>query len=69
MDLYSASAEDLEMVCCFLDFQDTKESPRKRQKPVTDFLVSGHAAQSASQNALSLKSEDAGKNSVTPPAR
>lgn len=25
---YSASAEDLEIVGCFLDFQDTRESPR-----------------------------------------
>ena len=31
MDLYSASAEDLKAVFCFLDFQDTKESPMKMQ--------------------------------------
>lgn len=31
MDLYSALAEDLETVYCFLDFQDTIESPRNMQ--------------------------------------
>ena len=62
MNLYSISAEDREMVCCFLDFQDTKESPRNKQNRVTDFLVSGQAAQSASQKTLRLKSEEAGKN-------
>ena len=36
--LYSASAEDLEMVACFLDFHEIKESPRNMQNPVTDFL-------------------------------
>lgn len=25
IDLYSASAEDLETVCCFLDFYETRE--------------------------------------------
>ena len=44
MALYSASAEDLETVNCFLDFQDTKESPMKMLYPVTDFLVSEHEA-------------------------
>jgi hypothetical protein len=52
------------MVCCFLDFQDTKESPRNKQKSITDFLVSGQAAQFASQKALSLKSEEGGKNKL-----
>ena len=64
MDLYSASAEDREMVCCFLDFQDTKESPRNKQKSVTYFLVSGQATQSTSPKALSLKLDEARKNKL-----
>ena len=31
MALYSASAEDLETVCCLFDFQEIKESPRNIQ--------------------------------------
>jgi hypothetical protein len=62
MALYFASIEERDMVCCFLDFQEIKESPRNKQKLVTDFLVSGQATQSASQKALSLKSDEAGKN-------
>lgn len=50
---YSASAEERDVVDCFFDFQETKESPRKIQKPVTERLVSGQEAQSASQKALS----------------
>ena len=42
--LYSASADDLDIVVCFLDFQDINDSPKKMQYPVTDFLVSGHEA-------------------------
>ena len=56
MDLYLASAKDLETVDCFLDFPDTKESPRKMVYPVTDLLVSRHAAQSASANPFKCKS-------------
>jgi hypothetical protein len=41
MARYSASADDREMVCCFLDFQEMRESPRKVQKPVTDFEYQG----------------------------
>ena len=52
MDLYSASTNDLETVCCFLDFLEIRESPRKTQKPVTDLLVSGHEVQSTSAKAL-----------------
>lgn len=37
---YSASAEDLAMVVCFLAFHEIKESPRNTQKPMTDFLES-----------------------------
>jgi len=52
IERYSASAEDLKMVVCFLDFQEISDSPKKMQKPVTDLLVSGHLAQSESQKAL-----------------
>lgn len=41
MDLYSTSAEDLDITCCFLDFQDTREEAKKIQNPVSDLLVSG----------------------------
>ena len=51
--LYLASEELLEIVCCFLDFQEMRDSPRKIEKPVTDFLVSGQVAQSESLYALS----------------
>lgn len=50
-DLYSASAEESETVCYFLDFHDIKLSPSMTIKPLTDFLEFGQAAQSASQNA------------------
>ena len=40
---------------CFLARQETSEELRKTQKPVTDFLVSGQLAQSASEKALSCK--------------
>jgi hypothetical protein len=53
--LYSASAEDLEKVCCFLDFQDIRESPMKMQNPVTNFRVSTHPAQSESEKAFNWK--------------
>ena len=57
MDLYYASAKDLETVCCFLDFHETNESPRKTQSPVTDLLVLGHDAESAFAKALRCNSE------------
>ena len=37
--LYSASAEDGEIVACFLDFQEIKVSPKKMTKPLMDFLL------------------------------
>ena len=58
MDLYSASVEDFETVCCFLELQETKESPMKMQKPLTDLLLSGQEAQSESTNPLSSTIED-----------
>lgn len=53
---YSASDDDLEMVGCFFDFQDTIEEPKKMEKSVIDFLVSGQAARSKSLESRSLKS-------------
>ena len=44
IDLYLDSAEDHETVCCFFDFHEIKDSPRKTQNPMTDFLVLGHEA-------------------------
>ena len=49
MDLYLASADDLDTALCFLDLQDTKALPKNKHKPVREFLVSGHPAQCASQ--------------------
>jgi hypothetical protein len=44
--LYPASDGDLETTIFFLLFQLTKEVPRKKQKPIIDLLVYGHAPQS-----------------------
>lgn len=49
MKRYYASAEGNDTVCCFLDFQDIKLSPRNMTKPLTNFLEFGQAAQSESQ--------------------
>ena len=64
--LYSASAEDLETVCCFFDFQDIKESPRNTQYPVIDLLVSGQPAQSESEKDFKCKLLEEEKNSPCP---
>lgn len=58
---YSASAEEREVVVCFLDLQDTRESPRKMHKPVTYRQVFGQDAQSASEKALIWSKELAEK--------
>ena len=52
MERYSASAKDLLIVCCFLEFQEIIESPRNIQYPVIDLLVSGQDAQSESSKPL-----------------
>ena len=57
MARYSALAEDLEIVVYFLAFQETKESPRKIQKHLTNFWVSSQDPQSASKNALRWREE------------
>lgn len=63
MDLYSASVEDLDTLCCFLDFQEIKELPSITQKPDMDLRVSGHAAQSESENKFSKRDLKAVANS------
>ena len=52
MEQYSASIEERERVACFFDFHDTRELPRKIQKPVTNLLESKQAAQSKFENAF-----------------
>jgi len=66
MALYSTLAEDQETLDCFLDFQETKESPMKIQYPVTDLLVSRHDAQSESVNPLTCNSDLAEKKTPFP---
>lgn len=48
---YSASAEGREMVGWRLVFQETDESPVKKQNPIVDFLVSMQDPQSISEKA------------------
>lgn len=55
--LHSNSANDLETVCCFLDFQETKDSLIKTQYHVVCLQVSEHAAQSASAKVLICNSD------------
>ena len=55
IDLYSASAEDLETVVCFLLFQEIRDLPKKTKYPVTDRLVEMHPPQSASQKPIRFK--------------
>lgn len=47
--LYSTSIKLLEIVCYFLDFQETNDSPNFTKTLVTNLLVLEHAAQSVSQ--------------------
>ena len=68
MEQYSASAEDLPTVCCFLDFQDIIESPRNMQYPVIDLLVSGQDAQSESAKPLRWSSNLLENNNPCPRA-
>lgn len=49
MARYSASKEDLETMCCFLDFQEIGVLPKRITYTVTDRLVSKQAPQSESQ--------------------
>lgn len=55
--LYFAFVEDLLIVVCFLIFQETKESPRNKQKPINDLLLNLHTAQSESHDS-EIRSEE-----------
>ncbi|GJS25787.1 hypothetical protein Tco_0486407 [Tanacetum coccineum] len=48
IDLYYASAEDLDKVACFLLFYETMQPLKNTQYPETNLLVTGHLAQSDS---------------------
>lgn len=54
---YSASVLDFETVFCFLELQETRLEPIWTQYPLVLRLSSGHPAQSASEYALSFRSE------------
>lgn len=62
MDLYLDSPKECETVCCFLDFHEIRDSPRKIQNPVIDLLVSGQEAQFASAKAFKCSSDLLEKN-------
>lgn len=57
MARYSASALDRETVVCRLDDHETRELPKKMQKPDVERRVSGHPAQSASEYAVIVEGE------------
>ena len=65
---YYDSADDLDIVVCFLVFHEMRAPLRKIQYPVTDRLVIEHRAQSESQNPLSSKFPLAGKYNPCPGA-
>lgn len=54
------------MVDYFLAFHETKDSPKKIQKPVVDFLESWQAPQSASEKAFRCSWEEEEKNMPWP---
>lgn len=66
MAQYLALVEDLETICCFLDFHKMKELLRKTQYLVIELLVFGQAAKSESLKALSCNSQVEGNNSPRP---
>lgn len=64
--LYSASAEDLVIVVCFVVCQMIGFLPRKIQKPVMECHVEGQAAQSELANAEGSSGESDANNSLVP---
>ena len=52
---YCASADEREVIDYFLDFHDTKQSPRKTQNPKINFLESGQKAQSTFEKDVNFK--------------
>ncbi|MCI48447.1 putative disease resistance protein (TIR-NBS-LRR class), partial [Trifolium medium] len=65
-DLYSASEELLDTVCCFLARQEINEEPKKKQYPEVDLLVSMQLAQSASAKPRSCNDDCLEKNRPRP---
>ena len=61
--LYSVLADDLEIVLCFFDLQKTNDSHKNILCPVKDLLIYAQPTQSASQKALTWKSNLARKKS------
>ena len=57
MDLYSASADDLETVTCFLVFHEMGECPKKTSLPHNEQRVRGQLAQSESHHPLKDRSQ------------
>lgn len=41
IDLYSASVDDLDTVCCFLDFQENTNLPRTHKNQKLSFVYQG----------------------------
>ena len=64
IDRYLDLVEDWDTACCFLHFQDIKESPKNMQKLEIDLFVYGQLPQSASQYDLSCKLEFSDKNNA-----
>lgn len=60
MAWYLALVDDFETVACFFDFHDMGESPIKMKHLEVECLVSRHATQSESQNALICRGDEAG---------
>lgn len=63
IDLYLASAEDVNTAVCFFVFQEINAVPKRMQLPLTERRVKGQDAQSESQYAVSSKDWLAGYQS------
>lgn len=61
-ELYSNFVKDRDIVFCFLDFHEIKESPGKTQKLVIDLLMSGQEAESTFAKAIRCRSDLLEKN-------
>lgn len=63
---YSASAKDLDKVCCYFDFYEINDLSRNKQNPVIEFWVSTQLAQSKLQKTLRWKFDCARKKKLYP---